>query len=79
MVASGGNPTHTKKYGIADPLVGDIAKTLSLQALGGLALGEGLRIPTVREIMAVSFSMGIYYYMINPMIGETPIETHLGW
>jgi hypothetical protein len=62
------------KYGVADPMVSDILKTLTLQAVGGVGIGQGLRIPTMGEITGITVSMAIYYYVVHPNIGDHPLE-----
>ena len=65
---------YAKKYGVADPMVSDIIKTLTLQAMGGVGMGMGVRMPSTGEIVGVSVSMGVYWYMVHPYLGDKPLE-----
>ena len=64
----------SSRYGIADPMVSDIIKTLVLSSVAGVGTGAGFRLPTTGEVIGVSTSMGIYWYLVHPYLGDKPIE-----
>lgn len=68
----------SSKYGIADPMVSDIVKTLVLSSVAGVGTGGGFRIPTGGEVIGISTSMAIYWYLVHPYLGSTPIEFFSG-
>ena len=54
----------TLDYGVADPFLSDVIKSITLS---GVAQG---RIPSQAEILATSTGLGVYWFLVHQWLGD---------